>query len=126
MRDRDAPDEAPGTLDNDIDEYLKEKDRIRGILGRIGGMPRTPGIVLNATLLVLVAACLVIALMVQEPTFLPFEIAILLISIKLIYVLRQSSKAIHFQFWMLSTIEWRLNEIARDLKALKQGRKEGS
>lgn len=116
MYDKNEPAEPPGMLDIDIDEYLKEKDRIRGILGRIGGVPRTPGIVLNVSLAILVAACFVVALIVQEPSFLPFEIAVLLISIKLIYVLRQNAKAIHFQFWMLSTIEWRLNDLAKRLK----------
>jgi len=38
--------------------------------------------------------------------------------LKLVFVLAQNAKVNHFQFWMLSTMEWRLNEMAKNLDKL--------
>ena len=106
-------------LETEIDPYLKEKERIRTILGRVGGVPRKRTRIVNTVFLVLVAVCFLTAMFVQDPRNIPLEVAILLVSLKLIFVLGQNARVNHFQFWMLSTIEWRLNEISKDVAALK-------
>jgi hypothetical protein len=105
--------------DSDLDEYLKEKEWIRAILGRTGRAPRLPGNIFNATMLFVVAGCFVVALLVQNPRNVPFEVGLFLVSLKLLYMLHQNAKAVHFQFWMLSTIEWRLNEAKKDSLELR-------
>ena len=117
MNDRDAErtaDQSTNELEAEIEEYLREKERLRPILGRIGGVPRKKQKILNWSFLILVVACFSVALFVQDPRNLPLEVAILLVSVKLILVLGQIAKMNHFQFWMLSTMEWRLNQLARN------------
>ena len=103
-------------MEADIAEYMKEKERIRDILGRLGGVPGRTEKVLNTVFFLLVAISFIAAVFLQEAKDIPVDIAVLLISLKLILLLRQNAKVNHFQFWMLSTIEWRVNEIAAELK----------
>lgn len=106
-------------LETEIDDYLNDKERIRKILGRVGGVPQKKEKIVNYIFIFLVGLSFVIALIVEDPRNMFLEIALLLVSLKLIYVVNQNTKINHFQFWMLSTLEWRLNEMAKDLKKLR-------
>jgi len=35
-------------------------------------------------------------------------------------LLHQIARSSHFQFWMLSTLEWRLNSLSKNLRALDE------
>ena len=111
-------------LELEINEYLEEKERIRKILGRIGGTPTRKEKAINTVFLVLVGLSFGVAMIVQDPKNLPLEVAILLVSLKLIFVVTQNARLNHSQFWMLSTIEWRLNEIAKRLSRMEKGVKQ--
>lgn len=124
MGDEHGPEAREGVrheLELEISEYLEEKERIREILGRIGGTPSKKERVINTVFLVLVGLSFAMAMFVQDPKNLPLEVAILLVSIKLIFVVTQNARLNHSQFWMLSTIEWRLNEIAKRLGKMDRG-----
>lgn len=114
-----STEETRRELEEEIDQYLNEKERIREILGRIGGVPRKKERIINVVFLILVALSFGMALIIQDPRNLPLETAILLVSVKLIYVVTQNARLNHSQFWMLSSIEWRLNEITKDIRKLK-------
>ncbi|MFC1497854.1 hypothetical protein ACFLS1_05170, partial [Verrucomicrobiota bacterium] len=107
-------------LKKEIDHYLHEKERIRKIVGRIGGVPRTTDKIINISFLLLVGISFAASIFIQGLEFLPIEVAVLLVSLKLIYVVTQNAKLNHSQFWMLSTIEWRLNEMAKELRKIKK------
>jgi hypothetical protein len=47
-------------------------------------------------------------------------IAILLVSMKIIWMMHKSTKVEHFQFWILNSIEFRLNDVAKQLRSLEQ------
>lgn len=113
-------------LELEISEYLEEKERIREILGRIGGTPTKREKAVNMIFLILVGISFGVAMVIQDPKNLPLEAAILLVSLKLIFVVTQNARLNHSQFWMLSTIEWRLNEIAKRLSKMERGRREVS
>lgn len=105
-------------LKREVEDYLREKERIRKILGKVGGVPSKKEKILNVLFLCLVASVFGVGLFVQDPRILPLEIAILLVSIKLAYVLQQNARMSHFQFWMLSTIEWRINQLTKNMNQL--------
>lgn len=109
------PESSPpeGGLESDVRAFLHDKERVRKILGRVGGMPGPKQRLLNTAFIVLLIASFACALIVQEPKELPLEIAVLLISLKLLLILHQNSRMNHFQFWILSSIEERLNELAK-------------
>ena len=46
-------------------------------------------------------------------------VAILLVSIKIIWMMHKSTKVEHFQFWILNSIEYRLNDVAKQLRHLE-------
>ena len=49
------------------------------------------------------------------PPLFSIEIGILLVSIKIIWMISRQSKVDHFQFWILNSIEFRLNNLSREI-----------
>lgn len=47
------------------------------------------------------------------------EIALLLISVKIIWMIHQQSKIDHFQFWVLNSIEFQITQISERLMKLE-------
>jgi hypothetical protein len=107
-------------LESDIKNYLRDKERIRQILGRVGGVPKKKQRIVNVAFIALVSVAFVLGLVVGDRENIFLDIAILLVSLKLIYVVGQNIKVNHFQFWMLTTLEWRLNEMTQDLKDIRK------
>lgn len=60
------------------------------------------------------------------PTFLPLEIGVFLVSVKIVLMIDSQQKADHIQFWMLNTIEFRITKMERDLNDLRKDRSGGS
>ena len=54
------------------------------------------------------------------PTTLVLEIAVLLVSLKIIWMIHTQSKVDHFQFWVLNTIEFQINILSRRFMALEK------
>lgn len=105
---------------DEVQAYLKEKERVRSILGSVGGNPGKKEKVLNILFLIVVALVFIVGLIFPEHHILTLEVAILLVSLKLALILTQNAKMSHFQFWMLSTIEWRLSELSQSMNKLKK------
>jgi len=104
---------------DDLQEFIKEKERIRKIVGQIGGKPTLVGKIINITMLLLILATLIAAPFLPKDLELPaIEIGLVLLSIKIFIFLRNEAKVMHFQFWMLSSLEWRMNDIAKRLKKI--------
>jgi hypothetical protein len=49
------------------------------------------------------------------------DVAVAAISLKLIYMMNNQAKVSHFQLWVLTSLEWRLNELTKKLDELKKG-----
>jgi len=113
-------------LESEVKAYLHDKERVRKILGRVGGLPGPKQRVLNIAFITLLAASFAWALMVQEPRELPLDLALLLISLKLMLILHQNARMNHFQFWMLSSLETRLNELLERLVRAERGQRSGA
>lgn len=112
-------------LKDDIERYLKEKEQIRKIVGKIGGTSTRKEKLINESFLFLVIVAFVLPFFFQQiSAAIAIEIAILLVSLKLFYFLYQSAKVNHFQFWMLSSIEWRLNEIGKKVNNVEKKMKD--
>ena len=48
------------------------------------------------------------------------ELATVALSVKLLYMMHCQAKVNHFQLWMQSSIEWRINEIIKMLREIKK------
>ena len=107
-------------LMQEVEDYKKEKERVREIVGKIGGVPTSKTRWLNIIFVVFVAADLSVSLISGGRLRLAMiEIAILAISLKLVYLISKQSRVNHLQTWILSSLEWRINEIMSAVRALK-------
>jgi len=108
-------------LRDEMESFQKEKERVRSIVGKIGGVPDFNTKTFNILFLVLIAVCLFVALVTSGTLrFATLELAIAALSAKIIYMIHNQHRVNHFQLWILTSLEWRLNEI---LKAIKENLK---
>jgi hypothetical protein len=130
--------EETEALRTELEHYKTERERIRDIVGQIGGKStRRRDFIINMTFLVLVVGAfafdLVRSLAGWRIPFLPqhilLEIAVLLVSLKIIWMIHMQAKVGHFQFWILSSIEFQINMLTRrmtDLEArVRRAKEEG-
>jgi len=106
----------------ELESYNKEKDRLKNILGQIGGKPfsRKDNIV-NIIFLVIILALFTLEITTHFlPAFVSLELGILLVSVKIILMIHNQFKVNHFQFWILNSIEFRVNEMARKIRAMEK------
>ncbi len=108
-------------LEDEIRSFETERDNVRQIVGKIGGTPSSKARIFNIILIALVL-CVFASSIVWggKVRFFMIELGILLISIKLFYFLESYMKLNHFQFWILSSLEWRLDKIDKQLREIKK------
>lgn len=120
-------DQNNGHLENEINDlkqelehFQQEKERVRAIIGQIGGMPKFRTKLVNILFIVVIAVSLVISIIADEKLrLLMVEVATVTLSIKIIYLIHCQMRINHFKFWILSSIEWRLTEMRKEIKQLK-------
>jgi len=116
-------------LKAELDHYKAEKEKIRDIVGQIGGHTNhRRHFAVNMVFLIAVLAAFVFdllrSLLQFKIRFLPdlllLEVAVLLVSLKIIWMIHTQSKVDHFQFWILHSIEFQMNMLSRRLMELSQ------
>ncbi len=108
--------EKESSLRQEIEDFKREKERIRAIVGKVGGAPSFGKKLLNKLFIVLVISCFILPFIYRGLHLPMIEFGIVLISLKIIYLLHNHAKQMHFMFWVLSSLEWRLNEIVKEVK----------
>ncbi len=120
-------DQNNGHLENEINDlkqelehFQQEKERVRAIIGQLGGMPKFRTKLVNILFIVVIAVSLVISIIADEKLrLLMVEVATVTLSLKIIYLIHCQMRINHFKFWILSSIEWRLTEMRKEIKQLK-------
>lgn len=108
-------------LREELEEFQKEKERIRNIVGEIGGANNKQNKIINTLLIIIIAALLIFGGVFNRITStLAVQVAILFSVIKLIWMFYESQKAGHFQFWILNSLEYRVNEIYKKVKKMEK------
>ena len=111
-------------LEDEIRDFETERDNIRKIIGRIGGVPTPKARLVNIVFIMLVLAVFAASIVWGgRMRFFMIELGILLLSVKFVYFLESYIKLNHFQFWILSSLEWRLDQIDKRLKQLLNNEK---
>ncbi|MDZ8117388.1 hypothetical protein [Pontiella agarivorans] len=119
----------PVKLKAELDQFKREKEKIRQLMGQIGGKDaEKQDRWVNRFFIIAIAALAINdfvnhLLHVADPLIPPLfslEIAVLLVSIKIIWMMHKSTKVEHFQFWILNSIEYRLNDVAKQLRHLEK------
>jgi hypothetical protein len=116
----------PIKLKAELDAFKKEKEKIRQLMGQIGGKNAAR----NDRRINIGFICAIALIALNDllhhaagvntpiPSLLSLDLAVLLVSIKIIRMMYKSTKVEHFQFWILNSIEFRLNDMARQLRHL--------
>ena len=100
----------------EIREFEKEKDRIRQLVGNIGGKNNAQVKKVNAVLVGMIIVLLFVGGVLRKMSLeLTMYLAILLGIIKIIWMLYETKKSTHFQFWILNSIEVKVNEINKKI-----------
>ena len=108
-------------LKTELEHFQKEKERVRNIIGKIGGMPTFNAKVINIIFIIVIAVSIIISIVGGDKwRLLMIELATVALSLKIIYLIHCQMRINHFKFWMLSSIEWRLNELMKAIKQLKE------
>ena len=106
-------------LKEELNEFQKEKERIRNIVGEVGGTNNSQHKAVNILLIILIVKLLLLGVVLQKISlFLTIEVAILLGIFKIIWMFYDAQRANHFQFWIMNSLEYRINEIDRRLKKI--------
>lgn len=108
-------------LRKELEHFQKEKERVRAIVGKIGGIPKTQAKIINIAFIVVIFVSLIISIVGGEKwRLLMIEIATVALSVKIIYLIHSQMRVAHFEFWILSSLEWRVNEIMKQLRDLRK------
>jgi hypothetical protein len=104
-------------LKHELEHFQQEKERVRVIIGKIGGVPKFRTKLVNILFIVVVVVCLIISVIGdREVRLLMIELTTVMLSLKIIYLIHCQNRINHFKFWILSSIEWRINELMKQVK----------
>jgi hypothetical protein len=114
-------------LKEELEHFRQEKEKVRSLVGQIGGKAtvkrdRIINILFVTAIVLLFSLDLlrhIFGLSIPLAPLLSIELGLLLVSIKIIWMIHRSLKVEHFQFWILNSIEFRLNDISRRMKNIE-------
>ena len=110
----------------ELEQFRKEKERIRMLVGQIGGKhSQKKDNIINIVFIIAMVALFALDLLrhlfhidVPLPQMFSIELAVLLVSVKIIWMIHRGTKVEHFQFWVLNSIEFRLNDVTKRLREI--------
>jgi len=109
------------SLMEEITEFNRERQRIKDVIGRIGGVQYSRAeMIVNILFITLVVGFFILEVTLHPfPTTVSVEIGLFLVSLKIVWMIHANQKFNHFLFWILNTVEYRLNANARTLENLR-------
>ena len=115
-------------LKEELDSFRQEKEKIRRIMEQVGGARQTKqDVVFNVIFLSALGLLFILDisrhmfhLPVPLPTMFSIEIGVLLVSLKIIWMMHKQTKVEHFQFWILNSIEFRLNDLSKKVEKIRK------
>ena len=112
----------------ELEQFRKEKERIRMLVGQIGGKhSQRKDNIINIVFIIAMVGLFALDLLrhmfhinVPLPQMFSIELAVLLVSIKIIWMIHRGTKVEHFQFWVLNSIEFRLNDLSKHIREIDE------
>ncbi len=96
-------------------------EKLRRLLGSYGGKPTKKDRILNALFLVLVLGLFAVEIFWRRVVgTMALDFAVLLVSLKLIYLMHTQAKVNHYQFWILTAIEMKTTLMMEKLASLER------
>jgi hypothetical protein len=115
-------------LEAELKIYREERERIKDFIGRIGGKTDAKNDkIINSVFFISIFLLMIfdivrhaLELNIPLPPLFSVEVAIFLVSIKIVWMIHRQTKVNHFEFWTLNSIEYRINNLSRQLNELQQ------
>jgi hypothetical protein len=109
-------------LEQEIKEFNQEKERIKRLIGDIGGKRYSKrDNAVNLVFLLLILTLFILEITTHWlPAFISLEVSVLLVSIKIVWMIHSQHKYNHFIFWILNTIEFRINDTSKHIKKVEK------
>lgn len=115
-------------LREELEQFRQEKEKIRKLVGQVGGKGSAKrDRLINLVFLVLLVLLFALDILrhyvhwtIPLPPLVSLEIGVLMVSLKIIWMIHKQSKVEHFQFWILNSLEFRLNEISKRLRSIEE------
>ncbi len=104
----------------ELDHFEQEKERVRVLIGRIGGIPAFSTKIINILFAFIIITVGIISVFMEDLRLLMVELTTIMLSIKIMYMIHVQAKVNHFKFWILSAIELRIIEMMSLLKEIKR------
>ena len=105
----------------ELEHFEREKERVRTIIGKIGGVPKFRTKLINVSFIAVIVVAGVISIFSSENLrLLMIELTTVMLSAKIIYMIHVQTRVNHFKFWILSAIEWRINEMMVRIKRIEK------
>lgn len=112
----------------EIEEYNRERDQIRAMLGKIGGRSYSrTDMIINIAFLTIILVLFILEITTHfMPTYISLEVSVLLVSIKIVWMIHSQHRFNHFQFWILNSLEFRVNNMHKSIRKIEKELKTGS
>jgi len=115
-------------LKEELRHFEAEKEKIRQLVGQIGGASDVKRekvvtglfVVVLMLLFVLDVCRHFIGMNLPFPPLFSLEIGVMLVSVKIIWMVHNQTRVEHFQFWILNSIEFRVNDIAKAVRRIQE------
>ncbi len=109
-------------LEHEMENYKREQEKIKKLIGSIGAThsSRNHKILNGIFLIVVVGSFFAGGVLHYIPFNLSIELGVLLVSIKIAWMIHEQQKVNHFQFWILNSIELRLNSLQTNFRKLQK------
>ena len=108
-------------LKADLNDSLKEKEELREVIGKIGGNNNSQAKIVTTLFVGIVLVIFVAGIVLKQLSpMTTLLLLILILGFKIIWMQQQTQKSMHFQFWILNSIEIRINELDKKQKKLEK------
>jgi len=104
--------------EHEVEQDLHD-EKLRKMLGSLGGKPTKKDKFFNIIFLILVICLFAVELFWRKLVgTVALDFAILLISLKLIYLMHSQARVNHYQFWILTAIEMKTTMILEQMQKM--------
>ena len=116
-------------LEDELNHFRAEKEKVRQLIGQIGGKKASKrDKIINRTFITCLVGLFVVDIIIilfkldisLITTEFTIALALLLVSLKIIWMVHKQAKLEHFQFWILNSIEYRLNDISKHIRNIEK------
>ncbi len=118
--------ETQEQLIKELEEYKREKEQIKQLIGQIGGTQDSQKEkIINISFITAIGILFIFDLLrhgfhieVPIPPLASIELGIFLISVKIIWMMYKQTKVEHFQFWILNSLEFRITDMQKRIRQI--------